>query len=274
MEFKPDTSLLAAYLYDEVDCALSEKIKAYLESRTDAMAEFKALQDTRAVLAMLEDDAFEAPLIVPIPSARFSWIKGFPLYQIAAVLIPLLLVAVASMIYLSRSVDTSTPIARAVEAKKSGSLSKEEVLSMIQTHKSVAQDSLIDVIRSLQQKIATAQPTPTRYTPVVPVSEQSDLVSKEDMLAAFDQYRMESTQSFLALLAEERRQQELYVEQLISGLNQYYDTRRDADLKNIELALDNMLENQSIQRSKTDYLLGALLEKGAQKDQNGTQQNK
>jgi hypothetical protein len=61
------------------------------------------------------------------------------------------------------------------------------------------------------------------------------------------------------MLNDERRQNQVYVDQLLSSLNTYYDSRRDEDLKKIEMALTAMQENQQLQRSKTDYLLSELI---------------
>jgi hypothetical protein len=274
MEFKPDKSLLMAYLYEEVECGLSDKIKAYLDANPEAMAEFEALKDTRSMMGMLEDEGLITPVVVPVVENSSIWNRGLSNYRVAAVILPLLLAGVALSLYLTGRPAEQTPLAEMEKHSVESSLSKEEVIRLIQSHLAVAQDSLVQVIHSLESKLALA--SKKQHTPKhpLPIGDLSELVSKEDMLTAFDLYRMESNQTFHALLAEERRQQELYTEQLISGLNRYYDSRREEDLGKIELALDNMLENQSIQRSKTDYLLGALLDRSAQKDQNGTQQNK
>lgn len=257
MEIKPDKSQLINYLYGELDCGSKEKLDEQIAENPELSAEILGIKDTRAMLAQWNDVDMPEPLV--IPNAHRSGIWDQTWFRIAAAMMPLL-VALAALLWYQQSSNVSqiAQVEQADNQPKSTGLSREEVMQLITNDRSRS-DSLERSIMLLQQKLNQLPKARQSNENTKGMLENGEVISKDDLFAALNQFRLETNQTVTAMINDERRQNQVYLDQLVSSLNTYYDTRRDEDLKRIELALTAMQENQQLQRSKTDYLLSELM---------------
>jgi hypothetical protein len=256
MDINPDKSQLISYLYGELDCKTKEKIDLKLQQDPSLAAELKAMEQTKLLMAELKDEELPQPLIIPTQVISTGiWQQNW--FRVAAALLPLFVALAVILWGNSGQVEPKQELAASGQSKQQAGLSKEEVIQLIAAQQS-KNDSLEFRLMQLQQKLnQLPRASNTQKGPLKP--EEGELITKEELLATLGQFRLETNQTLSAMLNDERRLNQVYVDQLLSSLNTYYDSRRDEDLKKIEMALTAMQENQQLQRSKTDYLLSELI---------------
>src|SRR5687767_16041340 len=98
MSYKPDESVLMAYLYDELSGEEKVLVEKYLLENPSAMKELESLQHLRKMLATVSDkEVIAPPIVVEDSKQRFLW--NAPYFKtIASIAASLLLLMIAGKI--------------------------------------------------------------------------------------------------------------------------------------------------------------------------------
>src|SRR5687768_3758092 len=98
MSYKPDESVLMAYLYDELSGEERVLVEKYLLENPTAMKELESLQHLRKMMSTISDkEVIAPPIVVEETNQRFFW--NAPYFKtISAIAASLLLLMVAGKI--------------------------------------------------------------------------------------------------------------------------------------------------------------------------------
>src|SRR5688572_22231973 len=139
MSYKPDESVLMAYLYDELSGEERVLVEKYLLENPTAMKELESLQHLRKMMSTISDkEVIAPPIVVEDSKQRFLW--NAPYFKtIASIAASLLLLMIAGKImdvqlnYAGNEVSMSfgkPAVSKTVEPAHQG-LTAEQVQSMI-----------------------------------------------------------------------------------------------------------------------------------------------
>src|SRR5690242_4123571 len=74
MSYKPDESVLMAYLYDELSVEEKARVEEYLRENPAAVNELESLRYVRKMLSTVEDkEVIAPPIVIEDSNQRFFW---------------------------------------------------------------------------------------------------------------------------------------------------------------------------------------------------------
>lgn len=278
MSYKPDESVLMAYLYDELNADEKLKVEEYLHSNPAAIKELEQLQDLRKMMALVEDKEVIAPPIVMEDSRqRFFWNApyGKTIIGIAA---SLLLLMVAGKLldltvnYSNRELRLSfgAPAEIKTQAPMNASLSAEEVQRMInesmQQNNQIVQANWSESQKKLDESISkNLALNSARINNLVQQASNASQNQIRDYVASLQNQNQQMVKDYFQLTTSE---QQKYIESLLVDFSKYLQQQRNNDLEAIQTRLVSVEQNTTVFKQETEQILASIISNGTAENKN------
>ena len=258
MEYKPEESVLMAYLYGELESEECKKVEQYLADNPEAKEEMEQMKGVRSVLQQWPDQEVVAPLVLPANKDRTILRQLIPWLSMAAACLLLFLVGYASGTQINYndgelriSFNGNSP--RVAEA----GLNKEEVNQMIQV-------ALQTQTQDFEQHLAQMESKETA-SPDDAVTQNVNAVTSWDR--TLKQIQAQNLSTMNKMLESTSEQQQVYTQAMLTQFGNYLEERRSQDLQAIRSNFVELQENVALRQSETDQLLSSLVTSTKERNQ-------
>jgi len=250
MEYKPEESVLMAYLYGELEAEEKEKVEQYLAKHPEQREELEQLKGVRSVLQQWPDQEVMAPMVLP---AHHSTIvrKWVPWLSVAAACLLLILVGYATntqVKYNKGELLISFNGEHSDQPSNEG-LNKEEVNQLIQA-------ALVEQNKVYEQQLARLKNTDAASLGSESSTNALAVASWDRTLKEIQVQNMATMNKMLDATSE---QQQDYTQAMLTQFNDYLEERRVQDLQAIQSNFVQLQENVALKQSETDQLLSSLM---------------
>jgi len=269
MSYKPDESVLMAYLYDELSGEEKVLVEKYLLENPSSMKELESLQHLRKMLATVSDkEVIAPPIVVEDSKQRFFW--NAPYFKtITAIAASLLLLMVAGKIldvqvhYSGNEVSMTfgkPEAAEIVEPVQPG-LTAAQVQSMINSsmeqNNQFVQTSLNDSQKKLDASIR--QNLAMNSTKINDLVQQASRASQDEIqqfVASLQSQNQQVVKDYFQLSTAD---QQKYIEGLLIDFSKYLQQQRTNDLETIQTRLTGIEQNTTVFKQETEQILASII---------------
>ena len=269
MSYKPDESVLMAYLYDELSGEEKVLVEKYLLENPSSMKELESLQHLRKMLATVSDkEVIAPPIVVEDSKQRFFW--NAPYFKtITAIAASLLLLMVAGKIldvqvhYSGNEVSMTfgkPEAAQIVEPVQPG-LTAAQVQSMINSsmeqNNQFVQTSLNDSQKKLDASIR--QNLAMNSTKINDLVQQASRASQDEIqqfVASLQSQNQQVVKDYFQLSTAD---QQKYIEGLLIDFSKYLQQQRTNDLETIQTRLTGIEQNTTVFKQETEQILASII---------------
>lgn len=270
MNFKPDESLLIAYLYGELEGAEKEKVERYLTEHPGAVSELESLGFVRQALGKIADkEVIAPPIVMEDNRSAYFWNAPFvrAVLGVAASLTLLILVGKFTGLTLSYA-DQALTIGFG-ETKNNDTnpgaeqplLTSAEVQEMINAslikNNEAVQSDWQETQRKMDESIHSA--LTARSDAVLNELIQKTSVASEEQIRQFaltlqaDNARM--IKDYLTLNSVDQRK---YIETLLVDFAKYMEQQHKNDLQVLQAKVNTIQENTDLFKYETEQILTSI----------------
>ena len=258
MEYKPEESVLMAYLYGELESEECKKVEQYLADHPKVKEEMEQLKGVRSVLQQWPDQEVVAPMVLPANKDRTIFRQLVPWLSMAAACLLLFLVGYASGTQvhyndgeLRISFNGNSP--RVADA----GMSKAEVHEMIQV-------ALKSQAKDFEQQLALLDNRESAG-PEDASSQNVQAVASWDR--TLKEIQVQNLSTMNKMLDATSEQQQVYTQAMLTQFSEYLEQRRTQDLQAIQSNFVELQENVALRQTETDQLLSSLVTSTKEKNQ-------
>ncbi|HEY3429474.1 MAG TPA: hypothetical protein VGK39_02280 [Cyclobacteriaceae bacterium] len=268
MSYKPDESVLMAYLYDELSAEERAMVEIYLQENPAAMKELESIQHVRKMLSSVSDkEVIAPPIVVEDTKQRYFW--NAPYFKtISAIAASLLLLMVAGKL-MDMQVnfsDNELKLSFGKSAEKtmgqsSQGLTAEEVQSMINSsmeqNNQFVQASLNETQKKLDASIS--KNLAANSLKINDLVQQASQASQDDLrrfVASLQDQNQQVVKDYFQLSVAD---QQKYIEGLLVDFSKYLQQQRTNDLETIQTRLTGIEQNTSVFKQETEQILASII---------------
>jgi hypothetical protein len=270
MSYKPDESVLMAYLYDELSGEEKVLVEKYLLENPTAVKELESLQHLRKMLSTISDkEVIAPPIVVEDNNQRFFW--NAPYFKtISAIAASLLLLMVAGNVmdvqvnYSGNEVSMSfgkPTVDKIVEQPLQQSLSAAQVQSMInnsmQQNNQLVQASLNESQQKLDASIS--KNLAMNSAKINNLVQQASRASQDEIrqfVAGLQNQNQQLVKDYFQLSASD---QQKYIEGLLIDFAKYLQQQRNNDLETLQTRLTGLEQNTTVFKQETEQILASII---------------
>lgn len=274
MSYKPDESVLMAYLYDELTSDEKLMVENYLQENPEARKELEQLQHLRTMMAMVEDKEVIAPPIVmedrkqrfflSIPYAKtiMGIAASLLMLMVAGKLLDLQVNYSNSELRMSFGAPVETNI---TEQPTHASLSAEEVQRMINEsmlqNNQIVQASWNETQKKLDESIhKNLALNSSKINSLVQQASNASQNQIRDYVASLQNQNQQLVKDYFQLTTSE---QQKYIESLLVDFSKYLQQQRNNDLEVLQTRLMSVEQNTSVLKQETEQILASIISNGA-----------
>ena len=277
MSYKPDESVLMAYLYDELSGEERVLVEKYLLENPTAKKELEALQGLRKMMSVVPDkEVIAPPIVVEDSKQRFFWNAPFPIgigiKTITSIAASLLLLMIAGKImdvqvnYSGNEVSIrfGEPVHKVTEQPQPG-LTAEEVQNMINS--SVAQnnqlvqaslnESQLKLDASIKKNLAMNS---NKINDLVQQASRASQDEIREFVASLQNQNQQLVKDYFQLSTSD---QQKYIEGLLVDFSKYLQQQRNNDLETLNTRLTGLEQNTTVFKQETEQILASIISNAA-----------
>jgi hypothetical protein len=263
MNFKPDESLIVAYLYGELGEDERKQVEAYLAGNPEALKEIQILQQIRKGLSSVQDKEIIPPAMVWGQSSNRLWHAPYfkTLIGIAATIT--LLLAAGWLTGLNfRFTEGELRIAFGTPVNQPALLTAHEVQRMIEASLHENNRALVSgwataeqrLTESIRQSLAS-NATANRDALVKQVASATR-EQVQDYVSAMQEENTRMMKDYLMLTANEQQQ---VVEELLVDFSRFLNQQRTNDLLTLQTRLTSIEQNTDLFKQETEQILTSII---------------
>jgi hypothetical protein len=273
MSYKPDESVLMAYLYDELSGEESVLVEKYLLENPSAKKELESLQHLRKMMATISDkEVIAPPIVVEDNNQRFFW--NAPYFKtISAIAASLLLLMVAGKImdvqvnYSGNEVSMSfgKPVDKITEQPLAQGLTAEQVQNMINSsmtqNNQIVQASLNESQEKLNASIR--KNLALNSSKINGLVQQASRASQDEIrqyVAGLQNQNQELVKDYFQLSTAD---QQKYIEGLLVDFAKYIKQQHNNDLETLNTRLTGLEQNTTVFKQETEQILASIISNGS-----------
>jgi hypothetical protein len=268
MSYKPDESVLMAYLYDELEGEERGLVEKYIQENPEALKELQRLQQLRKMLAVVEDKEVIAPPIV-IEGSRQHFFRNTPYFKtITSIAASLLILILAGKITGMQMGYTNNEFrlsfgsaAQKPEANTAVALTTEQVQQMInaslQNNNQVMQASLNESQKKIDESISkNLAMNSSRINSLVQQASQASKDDIREFVAGLQNENQQVVKDYFQLTSNE---QQKYIESLLVDFAKYLQQQRNNDLNTLQTRLSSIEQNTTTFKQETEQILASII---------------
>ena len=270
MSYKPDESVLMAYLYDELSGEERVLVEKYLLENPTAKKELESLQHLRKMMSTVSDKEVIAPPIVMEDSKqRFLW--NAPYFKtITSIAASLLLLMVAGKImdvqvnYSGNEVSMSfgkPAVDKIIEQPVQSGLTAEEVQAMINSsvaqNNQIVQASLTESQKKIDASISkNLAMTSSKINNLVQEASKASQDDIRQFVASLQSQNQQLVKDYFQLSTAD---QQKYIEGLLVDFAKYIKQQHNNDLETLNTRLTGLEQNTTVFKQETEQILASII---------------
>lgn len=271
MSYKPDESVLMAYLYDELSGEEKEIVEKYLRENPSALKELDSLRHLRKMLSTVEDkEVIAPPIVIEDSNQRFFWNTPY-IKTIVSIAASLLLLMIAGKVldiqvnYGNKqlSFGFGAPVKEVVTPVTPG-LTADDVQQMInssmQQNNQVVQASLKESQEKLDASIS--KNLAINSTKINNLVQQASRASQDEIrqfVAGLQNQNQQLVKDYFQLSTAD---QQKYIEGLLVDFSKYLQQQRNNDLETIQTRMAGLEQNTTVFKQETEQILASIISNG------------
>ena len=265
MNYKPDESILIAYLYGELSEKETKKLEAYFQQHPDELVKLRQLGEVREIMGHAQDkEVIAPPVFVDDANVRPLWQSSSIRFAVGMAASILFLLVAGKL--LGPEINYSKGELRISFGKKSeqavqpAGITEEKVNELISSSLAKNNESLASARTEDQKKLM--------QTIVDFNSKKLDALTKTASQASQDEVR-----SFVSNLQEQNLKlmkdyfqlsttdQKKYMESLLVDFSNYLQEQRKQDLQYVQAKVNSLEKNNNQFKQETEQILTSLISK-------------
>ena len=246
MSYKPDESTLISFLYNELSREEEQKVKTYLASDTKAKKELDEIRHTMGIMGKLEDKEVEAPSFVYDKSAQViipdntkqnnSWKS---ILAIAASISLLLIVGYLTRFNVSNKDGFQISFGDQ-NSPAENTLDEENLRSWMEQSLASNNELLLSRINEVEQSFDDKASQLNGNVNQVNYKIDQELIDQY-----VDQISRENREIILSLLETSNRDQQKYLDEVLTDFANYVDQQRQNDFDWIQNQFTQIVNNRN-----------------------------
>lgn len=266
MSYKPDETVLMAYLYGELQGEESRSVEKYLRENPEAMAAFQDMMAVRKMLSVVEDkEVIAPPIVLEDSKQRYFWnAPYFRTVMSIAASVMLLLVAGKVLDVRITVTDNVAQIsfgAPVVNDPVPSGLTAQEVQAMIntsvQSNNQIVQASWSESQKKIDASIRKNMAMSSeKFNALVKEASRASEAQISQYVASLKNENQQLVKDYFQLTT---REQQTYIENLLVDFAKYMNQQRASDLEAIQLRMVNMEQNTSLLKEETEQILASII---------------
>jgi len=273
MSYKPDESVLMAYLYDELSGEERVLVEKYLLENPTAMKELESLQHLRKMMSTVSDkEVIAPPIVVEETNQRFFWNTTY-FKTITSIAASLLLLMIAGKImdvqvnYSGNEVSMSfgKPAVNAItEQPIQQGLSAEQVQNMINSSMSQNNQLVQASLNETQAKLDASikKNLALNSTKINNLVQQASAASQDEIrqfVASLQNQNQQLVKDYFQLSTSD---QQKYIEGLLVDFSKYMQQQHNNDLETLNTRLTGLEQNTTVFKQETEQILASIISNG------------
>ena len=266
MSYKPDESILVAYLYNELGKDERSKVELYLQQHPGKRKELDDIAKIRNVMGKWNDKEVMEPSFVfsqdkVIFIGADFWKSSIVriAMSVAASIVLIMVVGYATNVRIAKnSAGVQISFGNAQETLAQP-ITQEHVKTWIEESLSANNEQLLDKISEVENNISNefiAYQNENRHALKNAKINQVD----ESLVQAYvAQLKDENKNIIVDLMLASENTQRQYVNEILSDFSMYLEEQRQADLEVIQTSFNNLKNNTEVSQIETNQLLASII---------------
>ncbi len=281
MSYKPDESVLMAYLYDELSGEQKVLMEKYILENPSVMKEIESLQHLRTMLTSVTDKEVIAPPIVMSDSnQRFFWNTlpmAIGIKTILGIAASLLLLMIAGKImdveigYHDNQVSFSfgEPTERSQKLAEAN-LTAEQVQQMINSsmleNNKIVKAGLLESQQKIDASISkNLALNSIKINKLVQQASQASQSEIRQFVAGLQNQNQQLVKDYFQLSTSD---QQKYIEGLLIDFSKYLQQQHNNDLETLQTRLTGIEQNTTLFKQETEQILSSIISNGTTSNRN------
>ena len=271
MSYKPDESVLLAYVYNELGAEDRAKLEQYLIEHPETKKELEEIKVTRSLLGKWPDQEVVEPSFVfdnpkVLVSSGSAWNSKLlqSIIGMAASIALLMMVGYFTNFQLSKNnegwnVSMGVP-KQEIKPDTSPILTEENVKEWMQESMATNNEAILSRINEVQDDLSGELNQQKRANSMALASLKTNNQIDESLLQGYvDQLKDENKEILLSLVQASEVEQKQYVNQVLADFSTYLEQQRAYDLEIIQANFSNLRDNTEDNQLETNQLLASLI---------------
>ena len=271
MSYKPDESVLLAYVYNELGAEDRAKLEQYLIEHPETKKELEEIKVTRSLLGKWPDQEVVEPSFVfdnpkVLVSSGSAWNSKLlqSIIGLAASIALLMMVGYFTNFQLSKNnegwnVSMGVP-KQEIKPDTSPILTEENVKEWMQESMATNNEAILSRINEVQDDLSGELNQQKRANSMALASLKTNNQIDESLLQGYvDQLKDENKEILLSLVQASEVEQKQYVNQVLADFSTYLEQQRAYDLEIIQANFSNLRDNTEDNQLETNQLLASLI---------------
>ena len=271
MSYKPDESVLLAYVYNELGAEDRAKLEQYLIEHPETKKELEEIKATRSLLGKWPDQEVVEPSFVfdnpkVLVSSGSAWNSKLlqSIIGLAASIALLMMVGYFTNFQLSKNnegwnVSMGVP-KQEIKPDTSPILTEENVKEWMQESMATNNEAILSRINEVQDDLSGELNQQKRANSMALASLKTNNQIDESLLQGYvDQLKDENKEILLSLVQASEVEQKQYVNQVLADFSTYLEQQRAYDLEIIQANFSNLRDNTEDNQLETNQLLASLI---------------
>jgi len=270
MNYKPDESTLAAYLYGELPKDEQAQVAAYLSEHPEARKELDEIKSMQRMMGKLQDKEVTEPSFVfenssVVVVSKSSYISGFMKLTMgmAASIALLLLVGYFTDLHISfenKGLQLSFGEAKDTTPIKTDNVSEENIKAWMQESLALNNESILSKINKVESHLANqVDLQKVTHANQIKSLQTSQKVDQNIIDQYVSQLKDENKVIIRSLVEVSERNQQQYMNNMIADFSTYLDEQRNYDLDVIQTSFNNLKDNTEISQIETNEILASII---------------
>lgn len=270
MSYKPDESILAAYLYGELPKDVYAQVTAYLAEHPDAKKELEEIKSMQKMIGKLQDKevtepsfVFENPSIVV--ASKHSFLSSFMKLTIGMAASVTLLLLVGYFTELNVSFEDNGMLLsfgkiETIPSVETNNISEENIKEWMQESLAVNNESILSKINEVETHLTNQVDNQKKTTTNQIKSLQANQGIDQNIIDQYvSQLQEENKEIILSLVNLSEHNQQKYMNKMIADFSAYLDEQRINDLEVIQTSFNNLKDNTEISQIETNEILASII---------------
>lgn len=271
MSYKPDESVLMAYLYDELSGEEKVLVEKYLLENPAAMKELESMKFLRTIMTHVKDkEVIAPPIVIEDSNQRFLWNAPY-LKTIVSIAASLLLLMLAgslmdvrvkyndNQVSLSFGEQAKQVVTQASSGMTSAQVQQMINASMLQNNR-VVQASFETSRKKLDASIS--KNLASNSTKINNLVQQASRASQDEIrryAASLQNQNQQLVKDYFQLSTND---QQKYIEGLLIDFSKYLQQQRTNDLETLQARLTGIEQNTTVFKQETEQILASIISNG------------
>ncbi len=265
MNYKPDESVLMAYLYGELNEKEKAKLEAYFQQHPEELAKLRALNEVRDIMSHAQDkEVIAPPVFVDDANVRSLWQSSYFKMSLSIAASILFLMVAGKL--LGPEISYSKGELRISFGSKTeqqvspsaNSLSEEKVKEMI-TASLASNNELQKTSREEDQKKLMQSLVDMNSKKMDALATTASLASKEQVqsfVAGLQEQNLKLMKDYFQLSSTEQKK---YMETMLTDFSGYLQEQRKQDLQVVQSKMNYLEKNSNQLKQETEQILTSLI---------------